>query len=172
MFRVCLALAAFLGEDLIASTFPSSTDLLDFCCRFAVNTFSLSDPFLSEIGVAVSPLLAMLNHTCQPNSAFLFPDYATAKNKKPMRVIATEAIEPGTEITTSYLAGALRGSKRREHLKEHYQFDCGCELCEIELTDDQYVDPRESLSCPDSKCDGLINIPSESLSFHRSLRPF
>ena len=41
--------------------------------QFATNSFTLSTPSLSPIGVAVSPLAALINHSCDPNVAILFP---------------------------------------------------------------------------------------------------
>lgn len=119
---------------------------------------------MSSIGVAVSPILALLNHSCQPNTHFVFPAYPSPLNVKPMRLLATSRIEIGEEITTSYLATALSGRKRREYLQENYQFDCECTLCLTEMAGLD-LDVREALLCSDRQCKGLIPMPSQLPSF-------
>lgn len=78
-----------------------------------------------------------------------------------MRLIATRAILLGEEITTSYLATAQNGRRRRTYLKENYQFDCDCSLCQKEMSGSE-LDAREVLQCSELKCaDGLVPMPSE-----------
>lgn len=80
-----------------------------------------------------------------------------------MRLLATRRIEIGEEITTSYLATALSGRKRREYLQENYQFDCECTLCLTEMGGLD-LDVREALLCSDRQCKGIIPMPSQSSS--------
>ncbi|PVH83664.1 SET domain-containing protein, partial [Cadophora sp. DSE1049] len=72
----------------------------------------------------VVPEAARLNHDCRPNARFAF-DPRTLVHK----VHATRAIEPGEELTLSYIDEKQIYSARQQHIKAHWGFDCGCKLC-------------------------------------------
>jgi hypothetical protein len=73
--------------------------------QLQVNSFTLSSPSLSPIGVAMSPLIAMANHSCDPNAVVVFPEGGGA-----MRVVAIRDILPGDEVSTGLRLPLLRAS--------------------------------------------------------------
>jgi hypothetical protein len=75
--------------------------------------------------VAIFPTGARINHACRPNSHYLY-DNSTMTH----RVYALRSIEPGEEITHSYISDPFAPSEtRRRVLRETWGFDCSCELC-------------------------------------------
>ncbi|KAG5719703.1 hypothetical protein E4T56_gene14863, partial [Termitomyces sp. T112] len=65
------ALVRYLGisspEQLSKFELNSPKDLVDITSRFITNTFSVTTPTLTPIGVSVSPIVALINHSCEPN---------------------------------------------------------------------------------------------------------
>jgi len=72
-----------------------------------------------------------------------------------MKVIAIRPIQPGEEVSISYVDTAGLKSMRQKELRERYKFKCGCEECEGK---EERVDPREAFECPEKGCDGLLAI--------------
>ncbi|KAH7407459.1 hypothetical protein BKA64DRAFT_417888 [Cadophora sp. MPI-SDFR-AT-0126] len=72
----------------------------------------------------VVPEAARLNHDCRPNARFAF-DPRTMVHK----IHAARAIEPGEELTVSYIDEKEIYSARQQHIKAHWGFDCECKLC-------------------------------------------
>ncbi|KAK0117073.1 SET domain-containing protein 5 [Cadophora gregata f. sp. sojae] len=90
----------------------------------------LTNGFSATFGVSqesfgiVVPEAARLNHDCRPNARFAF-DSRTFVHK----VHATRTIEPGEELTFSYIDEKQIYAARQHHIKEHWGFDCQCRLC-------------------------------------------
>jgi hypothetical protein len=61
--------------------------------QFQVNSFTLSTPSLTPIGVAVSPGIALCNHSCEPNAVVVFP-----KGGEGMCPVAISDIPEGGEV--------------------------------------------------------------------------
>ncbi|KAG2108658.1 uncharacterized protein F5147DRAFT_694186 [Suillus discolor] len=141
----------------------SAGDLADLISRFVTNTFALTSPSLTPVGVSVSPLIALFNHSCDPGAVIVFPRSSRNSVEEPqMQVIALRDISPNEEILTSYIDTTLPRSIRQAALKETYDFTCQCQLCH----DDNIIDPRESIWCPKS-CGGMCPAPSdESETYH------
>ncbi|KAF9519864.1 hypothetical protein BS47DRAFT_1481760 [Hydnum rufescens UP504] len=129
----------------------SARDLVDLLSKFTTNSFTLTDPVLTPIGVCISPSAALINHSCAPNAVVVFPQPKSSR-PNPLMVIALRDIEPGQEILSSYIDITLPGPRRRHELKENYMFDCNCSACS-----NSEPDPRESLRCP--KCTSLVPLP-------------
>jgi hypothetical protein len=104
------------------------------------NNFSDSDPTHPLSGIVRSnayPLgveeevggvfadIARINHSCRPNVV----QYWNPLFEK-MTIYAVRAIPKGTEITTSYIPGGV-SQERKQILKDHFGFDCTCELCSL-----------------------------------------
>jgi hypothetical protein len=66
--------------------------------QFRVNSFTLASPSLSPIGVAMSPLIALYNHSCQPNAVVVFPE-----GRREMVVVAISDIQPGEEVRFGHI---------------------------------------------------------------------
>ena len=68
---------------------------------------------------------SLFNHSCIPNCFnFGFGDI--------LIIIALNDIEPNSELFTSYFYYDMLYDKRQEYLKNNYNFDCYCELCNYE----------------------------------------
>lgn len=61
--------------------------------QFQVNSFTLSLPDVSPIGVAISPAIALANHSCEPNAVVVFPE-----GGRKMTLVAIRDIQPGEEV--------------------------------------------------------------------------
>ncbi|KAH7907614.1 hypothetical protein BJ138DRAFT_1159733 [Hygrophoropsis aurantiaca] len=136
----------------------SAGDLVDVISRFVTNTFALTSPSLTPLGVSVSPLIALINHSCDPNAVIVFP--RSPKNpsaEEPlMQVVAIRDIAENEEVLTAYIDTTLPRFLRQESLRETYDFDCQCPIC----THHVGVDPREAIWCPKS-CGGMCPVPTE-----------
>ncbi|KAM0753429.1 SET domain-containing protein [Meredithblackwellia eburnea MCA 4105] len=157
-------LGAYVGsEALAAAGLQSGEGMLDLCSRFISNSFALTTPYLTPVGVSISPLVALFNHSCFPNAVVVFPSYPSATSPSPlarkhMKVVAIRKIELGEEVVTSYVDLTEPGDKRREELAERYFFECDCYLCGLEK-DKDWPDPRKALWC--SACKAKVKFPNE-----------
>ncbi|KAF8309730.1 SET domain-containing protein [Clavulina sp. PMI_390] len=134
----------------------SAAGFVDFLSRFTTNSFTLTSPSLTPLGVCVSPLAALINHSCAPNAVVVFPSRPTA-TPAPLKVVALRDLQPGEQILNSYVDVTMSGWKRRKELKETYLFDCACELCQKEE-----FDPRRSFKC--TRCAGLTPFSADSVT--------
>eukprot|EP00918_Siedleckia_nematoides_P050098 GHVU01109647.1.p1 GENE.GHVU01109647.1~~GHVU01109647.1.p1 ORF type:complete len:726 (+),score=102.33 GHVU01109647.1:94-2178(+) len=95
---------------------------------FGVMQLDNSEKFDSDtttaIGRALYPTLALVNHSCDPNSEVNFFG-------KEVIIRPSRNIKKGQEITVSYGPLFFKDpkSERREMLKKNYQFDCQCQAC-------------------------------------------
>lgn len=186
-FQLSVSLSQYMIEA--SSLFASATDLIDLCCRvsasstsqtnfltsiqFTSNSFSLSSTHAENIGVSISPITALINHSCSPNAVVVFPNRPTphsspsfiapsdiSSTRQFMQVIAIRPILPGEEILTSYIDLSLPLRMRIADLKERYYFDCDCSACEEgKVRTMKLVDPRESLQCQEVGCQGIAWLP-------------
>ncbi|KAF8331774.1 uncharacterized protein EI90DRAFT_2919583 [Cantharellus anzutake] len=157
------ALAVYLGTDEEEAFGSSGTlrrfgidsprDFVDILSKFTTNSVTLTTPTLSPIGVFVSPLIALINHSCRPNAVIVFPTESRSNAVKKAEVIALRPIAPGEQILASYIDISQPTPVRLRELKEGYLFDCTCEACVGYLSDSSPPDPRESLHC--SRCNTL-----------------
>lgn len=73
-----------------------------FCVlQFATNSITLTSPSLAPLGVCVSPLIALVNHSCDPNAVVVFPRSAKdpASQEPEAQLIAIRDISPGKEVS-------------------------------------------------------------------------
>ncbi|KAG1722630.1 uncharacterized protein EDB91DRAFT_202837 [Suillus paluster] len=144
----------------------SAGDLTDLISRFVTNTFALTSPSLTPVGVSVSPLVALFNHSCDPGAVIVFPRSSRKPTEEPqMQVIALRDISPNEEILTSYVDTTLPRSLRQAALKETYDFTCQCEVCHH----DNKIDSRESIWCPKS-CEGMCPAPSDESEIYQCVK--
>ena len=77
---------------------------------------------------ALFPIMARVNHSCTPRAEFV-----TNRSKSNQDLIAVTDINPGEEITLSYLSSSEEGSeitsKRMDYLRRQYAFQCVCQTC-------------------------------------------
>jgi hypothetical protein len=66
--------------------------------QLVTNTFALTSPSLTPVGVSVSPLVALFNHSCDPDAVIVFPRTSRNPTDEPqMQVIALRDISPHQE---------------------------------------------------------------------------
>ncbi|KIY43557.1 SET domain-containing protein [Fistulina hepatica ATCC 64428] len=156
------ALVRFMGvsspSQLAEFGIASTGELVDFISRFVTNSFAATTPDLTPIGTSVSPLVALINHSCDPNAVVVWPSSSNDRDRPLMHVVALKPVSPGEEILTSYIDVTVPTALRRKSLQSTYHFTCDCPLCSADTA--SKCDPRESISCPKS-CGGRCNIPSD-----------
>ena len=70
-------------------------------------------------------LPSLFNHSCIPNCYhFGFGDI--------LIIIATNEINPNSELNINYFYGDMLYDTRRNYCKIYYNFECNCELCKYE----------------------------------------
>ncbi|KAL5476772.1 hypothetical protein ACEPAI_2958 [Sanghuangporus weigelae] len=139
-------------EELQEQGISSISELVDLISKFALNSFTLTSPSLSPMGVSLAPLAGLLNHSCDPNVAVVFP---RVSNQEPeLQVVAIRDISTDSELFTSYVDITLPTSQRRKDLKETYNFTCMCTTCVP--PPGSVVDWRERMWCPNSCGDSCL----------------
>ncbi|KAF7324115.1 hypothetical protein MKEN_00633900 [Mycena kentingensis (nom. inval.)] len=161
--HLALSLVRFLGltfpQELAEYGIQSGAELAQIVAKFTTNTFTLSSPDLTPLGACVSPPVALINHSCQPNAVIVFPGSKSGGKEPIMQVVAIRPIREGEEarvILTAYIDTTLPTELRRQALKETYSFDCDCSLCR----EAEAADPRASVWCP-KRCGGLCRMPTD-----------
>ncbi|QRV81957.1 SET and MYND domain protein [Ceratobasidium sp. AG-Ba] len=145
-------------EKLGALGIASAKDIVDLLSKFSTNAHTLSTPSLTPIGVAISPIAALINHSCLPNCVIVFPKAHKLPNQ--LEVICIRPMNPGEELTTSYVDMALPAEHRQTILRERYMFECKCESCRLTVAKlDDYVDGRRALRCARRECEGFLPLP-------------
>ncbi|KAA1473083.1 SET domain-containing protein [Dentipellis sp. KUC8613] len=143
--------------ELGAFGMTTAADIVDLMSRFTTNSITLTTPSLTPVGVSVSPPIALINHSCDPNAVVVYPRANSTVSLEPlMQVIAIRDIAPGEEVFTAYIDTTLPRIQRQQALESAYNFKCQCSLC----AGDWNNDPREALQCPKS-CGGLCPLPTE-----------
>ncbi|KAG9194295.1 hypothetical protein G6011_04330 [Alternaria panax] len=88
---------------------------------------------------ALYPLISRINHACDPNSFVLFSRAGIS-----MAIKAYRNIEPGEEITVSYLLLGLP-STNRQSLLTRWGFRCTCDLCSLPSQERKASDLRRTM---------------------------
>ena len=89
------------------------------------NIRELSKNFTWEkIGISINPSLALINHSCDPNTIRCNLDKNTI-------LVAGQHIQRGEEITDSYHVHFKNSdyTQRQYHTLKHYMFECECPAC-------------------------------------------
>lgn len=114
--------AEALKRPFIQQTGLTADELVHYLEVFKANNFAINDKDMFPIGEATYPIAALFNHSCRPNAVVMF-DGAHAS------MHAIEDIEPGKEITISYIDAAHSRIYRQKTLREKYCFECQCDRC-------------------------------------------
>ncbi|EJD05468.1 SET domain-containing protein [Fomitiporia mediterranea MF3/22] len=145
-------------EELKAHGVHSISELVDLISKFTLNSYTLTTPSLSPIGVSVSPLAGLLNHSCDPNVSVVFPRILSADKEPALHIVAIQDIPADSELLTSYVDVTLPVLQRQKDLKETYSFNCSCHSCSPP-PGQIVVDWRERMWCPNF-CGGSCFIPA------------
>ncbi|CAM9587566.1 unnamed protein product, partial [Phaeothamnion confervicola] len=82
----------------------------------------LSDGSNASLGCGMFPLVAMLNHSCSPNCAFVF---CPAR----MEVRVLRPVAAGEELTVAYIDLLQSTADRQRELLQSRHFECRCARC-------------------------------------------
>jgi hypothetical protein len=99
--------------------------ILDRILINGVTVYSKSDAG-DSLAMGLLKDFSRTNHSCEPNCF-------SAYNNLSMRIVTARPIQPGEEITFSYVDSLDRVENRRKKLKTEYFFDCSCAKCKREL---------------------------------------
>ncbi|TYJ52653.1 hypothetical protein B9479_006745 [Cryptococcus floricola] len=80
--------------DMQTYGFNSVAQVMHLCSAMKVNAFTLTSPSLTPIGISISPLLALANHSCAPNAVAVFP-----RGGREIDLVAISDIAPGSETS-------------------------------------------------------------------------
>lgn len=148
-------------SDMSDYGFNGVGDVLNLCSAIQVNAFTLTSPSLAPVGMSVSPLLALANHSCEPNAIAVFP-----KGGRDIYLVALNDIPPGEEILTSYIDTSTPYHHRQSELLSRYHFVCHCSLCQkSESTANggqSWVDPRWCVRHGECSKEGKAAMPLEN----------
>eukprot|EP00929_Paragymnodinium_shiwhaense_P096607 TRINITY_DN58245_c0_g1_i1.p1 TRINITY_DN58245_c0_g1~~TRINITY_DN58245_c0_g1_i1.p1 ORF type:complete len:352 (+),score=72.37 TRINITY_DN58245_c0_g1_i1:236-1291(+) len=107
------------------ATVPFTAEILEAALEGVPMTeFGLNNEDGEQLGVAVVPAVAMLNHSCTPNVARRFDGPGRS-----MCLYALYDLPEGAEICHSYLDGDLPSKERREALMQTWCIPCKCARC-------------------------------------------
>ncbi|TAQ89569.1 hypothetical protein B7494_g2119 [Chlorociboria aeruginascens] len=95
---------------------------IELLCRVNMNAFRVTLFDNALAGLCFDPLLARVNHSCDPNAAVIF-------NGRHASLRALLPIKQGSQIFISYIDPTSQYSVRQEQLKRAYCFDCKCPKC-------------------------------------------
>ena len=87
------------------------------------NNFCRQDDVLDEVSALLSPVGALLNHSCYPD------DLRGLRRAGEAVLHCVPRHIRGDEITHSYVDCGVPTEQRRERLRSIYGFDCACERC-------------------------------------------
>ncbi|KAF2998520.1 SET domain-containing protein 5 [Curvularia kusanoi] len=90
--------------------------------RINTNNFEVFIDNISQ--AALFPEIAMLNHDCRPNAAYFFDEETLTHYVHAMRTI-----QPGEEITISYIDSEKTRAHRMRRLERNWGFKCDCSAC-------------------------------------------
>ncbi|RMD44556.1 hypothetical protein DV735_g599, partial [Chaetothyriales sp. CBS 134920] len=85
--------------------------VLRICCILTVNCLTLTDAVLEPVGIALDPVAALVNHSCDPNCVIRFdsgaPSSDAGSRSSPIlgsiSIDVLRPIRPGEELTISYI---------------------------------------------------------------------
>ncbi|KAM9410589.1 histone-lysine N-methyltransferase SMYD3 [Pholidichthys leucotaenia] len=117
---------------------PSCQEPLSIIAKVTCNCFTISDGELQEIGVGLYPSLSLLNHDCRPNCVMMFEGTK-------MQLRAVQNINPGEELTISYIETLSLTEDRQRQLEDQYHFTCGCQRCDSKDKDGLMLSGEEAI---------------------------
>jgi len=77
----------------------------------------------------VYPTISRINHSCAPNVIWSWVNKDPLRLLKQVRVCRT--VEPGEELTASYVSNCFMTKAQRSLELKKWKFDCNCEVCHL-----------------------------------------
>ncbi len=129
------------GIKLLAKSKTSVEGIQRLIFIMKFNAIELPTPIYGGIGVMLDPLVAKINHSCEPNLAIHRPQQTMISDwmnstqlsederKTFVQLIPLRDIQEGEELFSSYVVPTVSVDARRAKLKEDYFFECNCPRC-------------------------------------------
>ncbi|KAG0040238.1 SET and MYND domain-containing protein 3 [Podila clonocystis] len=164
------------------SSGASGFDLIRKLSAYGFSMTNLETTAVVGLGLYIQSM-AFMNHSCIPNCVYIFRG-----PKVECRVIRD--IQPGEEVTISYIDQIGTTKERQRQLKEQYHFVCECPLCHyhpanplIPVKDDTLkemsdvplpkpaMDPKQGFVCSNSACGSRTTLATEAqLSIYHKIQ--
>eukprot|EP01126_Amoeba_proteus_P002326 TRINITY_DN1072_c0_g2_i14.p1 TRINITY_DN1072_c0_g2~~TRINITY_DN1072_c0_g2_i14.p1 ORF type:complete len:269 (-),score=39.22 TRINITY_DN1072_c0_g2_i14:397-1203(-) len=106
---------------------PSSSQYLHK--QFKSNNYNIYDSSMETVAIGLYPILSLINHSCDPNSVPIFEG-------RSVKLVCIRPIQPGDEITISYIETAAPTHVRIAELQSNFFFTCTCPKC-LDLSEDE-----------------------------------
>jgi hypothetical protein len=114
----------------------SEEHLTNIATKIRTNGFSIADGESVAIGIGMYAMASNANHSCCPNALQTF--MYGQPGKQPLLLITTcSAVAADDEICISYVDALCPRKIRKEKLKESYYFECVCDRCLDEESEDK-----------------------------------
>lgn len=121
--------------------------------RINTNNFEVVVDDISQ--AALFPEIAMLNHDCRPNAAYFWDEETFTHYVHAMRTI-----QPGEEITISYIDSEKPRAHRMRRLERNWGFKCDCSACTAHPSPHRRVrrtpQPHHPARRPPQRLDALV----------------
>ena len=120
-----------LAANVVCVDCPANEEeCFDILCKINTNSHSVSSFAEPPHGVGLFPLVALCNHSCDPNCI-----YFQGPEEGSMIVRTLRPVKNGEELCVSYIDGMLPRKQRRSILQETKGFLCSCARCSAELNE-------------------------------------
>lgn len=118
--------------------------------KLCINSFSILDISLNEIGTGLYIETSIFDHSCKPNAAPVF-------NGLQIEIRSLQNIPFGEPVTINYVDIKEPRSSRQSKLKAQYYFTCQCARCSKEESEGEATSIWNEIAKLDKKYDDLVN---------------
>ncbi|KAH9496931.1 SET and MYND domain-containing protein 3 [Bulinus truncatus] len=106
---------------------PNDDVLLEIFGKMVINTFTIADELLQDVGVAVYASPSILDHRCWANAVASFEG-----TKVIVRAVDNINSDSLSQVFLSYVDPLATTEERHEQLQQQYYFTCDCARCKNE----------------------------------------
>ncbi|CAL8078325.1 unnamed protein product [Calicophoron daubneyi] len=107
----------------LSNALPTSeSEIFRLYCQIQINCFTITDRNGYQIAPAIFLNAARLDHSCCPNSEYIFKE-------RRLICLAVDEIPNITEARVNYVDPIASTEQRRSQLRSRYFFECNCSLC-------------------------------------------
>eukprot|EP00057_Strongylocentrotus_purpuratus_P016266 XP_011670740.1 PREDICTED: histone-lysine N-methyltransferase SMYD3-like [Strongylocentrotus purpuratus] len=121
-FEIWLSSLKYCEDDVL----PELSSLLKMFGATICNNISICNNDLNDIAVGIYLRASMLNHSCDPNCAWV-------SDGRKIQIMTVKDVKEGEECTITYVDFMIPAKERQAVLKEKYQFTCKCVKCIEEI---------------------------------------